>query len=140
MKKILIINGVNLDMLGTREKNIYGQETLESINKNLLKSTKDLDVELSFFQSNIEGEIVNCIHSAKVDGIVINAGAFTHYSYALADALSCIACDKIEVHISNVFTREEFRHKSVLSPYVKGVICGLGEDVYYLAVSHLARH
>lgn len=133
--KFLIINGVNLNMTGLREKEIYGAQTLDEINLEIAEKFKD--DAFDFFQSNIEGEICSAIHAAQAknyDGIILNAGAFTHYSYAIRDAIACITVPVIEVHMSNVHKREEFRHNSVISAVCKGVICGFGKDSYILAV------
>lgn len=139
--KIFVINGPNLDMLGKREPEIYGADTLESINAELTEYCKKIGVEPSFFQSNSEGTLIDYIHSARgnADGIVLNAGAYTHYSIAIRDAISAAEVPCVEVHLSNVHKREEFRHKSVISAVCEGVICGFGKDVYRLAVSALAR-
>ena len=121
--KILVINGVNLDMLGVREPQIYGGRTLDDINADLSKVAKNLGAEIEFVQSNIEGEIVEFIHNGRqFDGIILNAGAYTHYSIAIRDAISSIDTPCVEVHLSNVHKREEFRHTSVISAVCKGVI------------------
>ena len=134
-KKIEIINGPNINLLGKREPNIYGNLTLEKINKEIEDYGKDLNLNTLFFQSNIEGEIVNKIQaSEKSDGIIINAAAFTHTSIAIHDALKSLDIPKIEVHISNIYKREEFRHKSLISNVVDGIICGLGVNGYKLAL------
>tara|TARA_B100000575_G_C22857263_1_gene501161 strand:- start:286 stop:726 length:441 start_codon:yes stop_codon:yes gene_type:complete len=134
-KKIEIINGPNINLLGKREPNIYGKLTLENINKEIEDYGKDLKLNTLFFQSNIEGEIVNKIQaSEKSDGIIINAAAFTHTSIAIHDALKSLNLPKIEVHISNIYKREEFRHKSLISNVVDGIICGLGVNGYKLAL------
>ena len=134
-KKIEIINGPNINLLGKREPDIYGNLTLESINKELEDYAKELNLKTLFFQSNIEGEIVNKIQdSIKSNAIIINADAFTHTSVAIHDALKSLSIPKIEVHISNIYKREEFRHKSLISNVVDGVICGLGADGYTLAL------
>ena len=134
-KKIEIINGPNINLLGKREPNIYGDLTLESINKDINAYAKELNLKTLFFQSNIEGEIVNKIQdSEKSNGIIINAAAFTHTSVAIHDALKSLDIPKIEVHISNIYKREEFRHKSLISNVVDGVICGLGVNSYQLAL------
>lgn len=132
--KILILNGPNLNMTGKREPSIYGSETLDDINEQIKAYCTKKKCDTVFFQSNSEGDIVDEIQSFDGDGIVINAGAYTHYSYAISDALKMKKCKKIEVHMSNVFSREEFRHHSVLSPVVDGVICGFGKNSYILAV------
>lgn len=136
MKNILVINGVNLNMLGIREPGIYGNNTLEELCKQIKKKADELKVNVDFFQSNIEGEVVNAIHSAmgKYDGIIMNPGAWTHYSYALRDALGSVNVPCIEVHISNIHKREEFRHNSVTAPACVGQICGLGNMGYLLAL------
>lgn len=141
MMKIFIINGPNLNMLGKREPEIYGADTLESINAELSEFCKDLDVEPEFYQSNCEGELIDIIHRAReqADGIVLNAGAYTHYSIAIRDAISASEKPCIEVHLSNVHKREEFRHKSVISAVCEGVICGFGKNSYRLAIMALAE-
>lgn len=135
--KITIINGANLNLLGKREPHIYGSQTFEAYYQTL--QTDFVDIELAYFQSNIEGEIINKLHEIgfSTDGIVLNAGAYTHTSVAIADAIAGIQTPVIEVHISNVYAREEFRHKSYLSKYCKGVICGFGLESYRLALSYL---
>lgn len=132
--KILIINGVNLNLLGKRETNIYGNQSFEAYFKTLQE--KFPSVELHYFQSNIEGELIDKIHQAgfSFDGIILNAGAYTHTSVALHDAIKSITTPVIEVHISNTFAREEFRHKSYISPVAKGVILGFGLKGYDLAI------
>lgn len=140
--KLLVINGPNLNFLGIREKGIYGTENFESLLKLLEKKAEELNVELETYQSNVEGEIINCIQQAyfdKVDGIVINPGAFTHYSYAIRDALASITVPIIEVHISNVHKREEFRHVSVTAPVCTGQVVGLGLQGYELAMEAIVR-
>ncbi len=129
--KLLFINGVNLNMTGEREKSVYGGQTLAEINEEIKKHFSDDECE--FFQSNIEGEICGKIQSAKCDGIVLNAGAYTHYSIAIRDAISSVKTPVVEVHMSNVHAREEFRHTSVLSAVCKGVILGFGKNSYILA-------
>ena len=135
--KVLIINGPNLDMLGSREKEVYGEQTLADMNAEIAEFCAAEGMDAVFFQSNCEGEIVTAIHEARTrfgaDGIVLNAGAYTHYSRAIADALPCVRVPKVEVHISNVHAREEFRHVSVLAANCNGVICGFGADSYKLA-------
>ena len=132
--KIIIINGPNLNLLGKRETSIYGNERFE----NYLESLKELfsEIEFIYFQSNIEGEIINKIHEYGfyADGIIINAGAYTHTSVAIRDAISGIKTPVIEVHISNTLTREDFRHKSLIGPVCRGCIMGFGLDSYRLAV------
>jgi 3-dehydroquinate dehydratase-2 len=138
--KIAIINGPNLNMLGTRKPEVYGSKTLKDLESDLLECSKELDVELLFFQSNIEGEIINFIHSLKekqVGGIVINPAAYTHTSIAIRDAIEAVEISTIEVHISNVHKRDEFRHKSYISAVAKGQIVGLGFKGYELAIRAL---
>ena len=129
--KFLFLNGVNLNMTGVREKGIYGTQTLEEINAEIAAHFKGDKCE--FYQSNIEGEICSVIQNADADAIILNAGAFTHYSYAIRDAIASVKIPVVEVHMSNVHAREEFRHKSVLSEVCKGVICGFGKTSYILA-------
>ncbi len=141
--KLLVINGPNLNMLSKREKSYYGGKTLEEINSLLSREAKKLKVSISFFQSNVEGEIVNAIHQAldeNVDGIIINAGAYTHTSIAIRDALIIFNKPFVEVHLSNIFSREDFRQKSFLSDIALGVITGFKEDSYILALNALAGH
>ncbi len=138
--KILVLNGPNLNFLGIREKGIYGSKDYKDLLEMLQKKADDLGIELETFQSNSEGEIIDRIQKAyldKVDGIVINPGAYTHYSYAIRDALASILCPIIEVHISNVHKREEFRHVSVTAPVCTGQIVGLGLKGYLLAMDAL---
>ena len=139
MKKYLVINGVNLNMLGIREPGIYGNSTLADLEKDLTEKAKALGVTVDFFRSNFEGEIVEKIQSAlgNYDGIIINPGAFTHYSYAIRDAFGSVKLPVIEVHISNIHKREEFRHTSVIVPECIGQICGLGFKGYELALEAL---
>lgn len=137
MKKIMIINGVNLNFLGIRQPEIYGSETLKDIEEYIAEQFKNEDVLIEFHQSNLEGEIVNYLqkaHLEEFDGVVLNAGAFTHYSYAISDAIKGITPRTVEVHISNPHSREEFRHKSVISSVVKGTIAGFGKESYVLGV------
>ena len=132
--KILIINGPNLNLLGIREKSIYGSGDFESYLTKLRETFPT--IELEFFQSNIEGEIINKIHECgfSSDGIIINAGAYTHTSIAIRDAISGVKTNVVEVHISNTLTREKFRHKSVIGPVCSGCIMGFGLESYKLAV------
>ena len=132
--KICIINGPNLNLLGKREPEIYGNLTFEDFYKTLKK--KYADVELDYFQSNVEGEIINKLHEVgfNFDGIVLNAGAYTHTSVAIGDAIKGIITPVIEVHISNVHSREDFRHVSYIAPVAKGVIAGFGLQSYVLAI------
>lgn len=137
MKKILVINGPNLNLLGKREPGVYGNVTFEEYLKEL-KSKYSGKLDIEYFQSNHEGDIIDTLHKVgfEIDGIVINAGAFTHTSIAIADAIRAITTPVIEVHISNTHQREEFRHHSYLSAAVKGVILGFGMDSYRLAIEH----
>ncbi len=132
--KLLIINGPNLNLLGIREKSIYGSESFETFFETLKEYFGD--VELTYFQSNVEGEIINKLHEFgfSTDGIIINAGAYTHTSIAVRDAIAAIKTPVIEVHISNTLTREDFRHKSVIGPVCKGCIMGFGLNSYKLAI------
>ena len=136
--KFLVINGVNLNLTGKREKGVYGADSLETLNEKIAEFANANGDEVDFYQSNIEGELVNKLHDAYLgasyDGILINAGAFTHYSYALRDAIAAIDIPVAEVHISNVHAREEFRRKSVLSEVCKGVVCGFGVGSYMAAL------
>ena len=135
-KNILIINGPNLNMTGLREPAVYGKETLEDINEFIKAKLAKEDAALEFFQSNHEGGIIDKIQSVKdsADGIVLNAGAFTHYSYAIRDCISSVTKPVIETHISNVFAREAFRAESVIAPVCAGTVCGFGKNSYVLAV------
>ncbi|SDD30448.1 3-dehydroquinate dehydratase [Mucilaginibacter pineti] len=135
--KIQIINGPNLNLLGVREKSIYGNTSFESYLEELRK--RYANITINYYQSNVEGEIINKLHEIgfEYDGIVINAGAYTHTSIAIADAIAAINTPVIEVHISNVHKREEFRHTSMLAASCRGVIAGFGMDSYRLAVEYL---
>ena len=135
-KKILVIHGPNLNLLGEREPGIYGSTGIDELNKNIIARAKEQGLECDIFQSNHEGAIIDKLHAArlKFDGVIINAGAYTHYSYAIRDAIAAIKIPCVEVHISNVFSRDEFRSKSVIAPVCKGSICGFGFGSYYLAV------
>ena len=135
--RILVINGPNLNFLGIREKGVYGTQDYNYLLEILSSKAKEKQIELETYQSNIEGEIINRIQKAyydHVDGIIINPGAYTHYSIAIRDALASITVPKIEVHISNIHQREEFRHKSVTAPVCTGQIAGLGLQGYLLAI------
>lgn len=139
MKKILIINGPNLNLLGTREPGVYGTESFENY---LLTLKQQFPVmALTYYQSNVEGEIINTIHSAKdnFDAIVINAGGYSHTSVAIADAIAAVGVTTVEVHISNVYAREEYRHTLLLAPKCKGVITGFGLRSYELALRFLSE-
>ena len=139
--KFLVINGENLNLTCMREKSVYGVQTLEEINANIEAYAKANGDSVEFYQSNIEGELVNKLHEAYLqkscDGILFNAGAFTHYSYALRDAIAAIDIPVAEVHMSNVHAREPFREKSVLSEVCKGVVCGFGAGSYIAAIAGL---
>lgn len=139
MKKVLVLLGPNLNMVGIREKGIYGTETAESINNDILSYCNQNKIECEIYQSNHEGDLIDKIHSVfnKCDAAVINAGALTHYSYALRDAIASINIPFIEVHMSNIHSREEFRHTSVIAPVCKGQICGFGKHSYILALDAL---
>lgn len=138
MKRIIIINGPNLNLLGKREVEIYGSQDFDTFFASLSKQHKE-QVSLEYFQSNHEGEIIDKIHEVGFffDGIIINPGAFTHTSIAIADALASITCAVIEVHISNIHARESFRHKSYTAAQANGIIAGLGYSGYQLALQHL---
>ena len=139
--KIIIINGPNINLLGEREQSQYGSETFEKLKENCLNESKRLDLIVEFVQSNVEGELVNVIQDSrkKFDGIIINAAAFTHTSVAIRDALSAIKKPTIEMHISNIYKREEFRHKSLISDIVTGGIFGLGSEGYILAIISMQK-
>jgi len=139
-KKIIVINGPNLNLLGNRETNIYGTNDLNTIEKTLAKLAQENKLEIDCFQSNHEGEIIDFIHkNSNCDGILINPGALTHTSIALRDALAALGTKYIiEIHISNIFKREEFRHKSFISEIANGGIWGCGENGYYMGLQQLA--
>tara|TARA_Y100000590_G_scaffold469704_1_gene659196 strand:+ start:256 stop:693 length:438 start_codon:yes stop_codon:yes gene_type:complete len=141
MKKIIIINGPNLNVLGNREKSVYGKSTLEDIEKICIKKSKELNLECFFCQSNNEGELINFIHTTQsdYDGLIINPAAFTHTSVALLDALRAIDKPKIEIHLSNIYNREEYRKKSITSEGVNGIICGFGSLSYTLAIEAISK-
>jgi 3-dehydroquinate dehydratase-2 len=133
--KILVINGPNLNLLGTRESDIYGTMTLEDINASLQKLAGELKVELTISQSNHEGEIVDLIHNAKeYDALVINPAAYTHTSVAIRDAIAAVEVPAVEIHLSNIYKREEFRHKSLISPVAHGQVSGFGPESYLLGL------
>ncbi|MBS4540000.1 type II 3-dehydroquinate dehydratase [Clostridium sp. D2Q-11] len=136
MKKILIINGPNLNLLGKRDKKMYGSKTLENIEKKCFDKCKELNYSLQTFQSNHEGDIIDILHKSDddVDFIILNPGAFTHYSIAIRDAIEGIETPVIEVHMTNIYSREEFRRKSVISPVSYGQISGFGYNVYLIAL------
>ena len=135
--RIIIINGPNINLLGEREKSQYGKLTFEELKNKCLGRSSDLKVEIEFYQSNIEGEIVTKIQESrnKFDGIIINAAGFTHSSVSIRDALEIVKKPKIELHISNIYKREEFRQKSLISGVVNGIICGFGINGYILAIN-----
>lgn len=137
--KILVVNGPNLNLLGEREPNIYGGDTLQSINEEIAAKAEKMGHEVEFFQSNSEGGIIDRLHSARLDfdGVILNAGAYTHYSYAIRDAISAIRIPVIEVHLSNVNSRDEFRKTSVIAPVCKGSIAGFGKNSYFLGLDAL---
>ena len=141
MSKIIILNGPNLNLLGEREKDQYGNITLKDIENNCKDFAKKNKIKLSFYQSNIEGELVNEIQKSRnnQDGMIINAGGYTHTSVAIHDALKILKIPIIELHISNVYNREEFRHKSLISKVAKGVICGFGADGYLMSLQAIKR-
>jgi len=138
-KKILIINGPNLNLLGEREETKYGKVTLEEVKKNCEFHAKSINVEIHFYQSNIEGEIVEMIQKAKgnYNGIIINAAGYTHTSVAILDSLLAVKLPTIEVHITNIYNREEFRKKSLISKAANGIICGFGVNGYIMALDSM---
>lgn len=140
-KKILVLLGPNMNMVGIREKGVYGNETAESINHQIMEHAEGLGYDCDIFQSNHEGDLIDRIHAARgvYDGVIINAGALTHYSYALRDAIASVRIPFIEVHMSNIYAREEFRSKSVISAVCAGQIAGFGETSYFLALSALCN-
>lgn len=134
--KILVMNGPNLNLLGEREPNIYGGDTLLSINDEILEKGREMGYEIVFFQSNSEGCLIDRLHESRLDcaGVVLNAGAYTHYSYALRDAIAAVKIPVIEVHLSNVNSRDEFRKNSVIAPVCRGSIAGFGKYSYILGL------
>lgn len=141
--KFLVMNGVNLNLTGKREQSVYGSKTLDEFNAEILAYCQKNGDEVEFFQSNIEGELVNKLHEVylnkTVDGVIFNAGAYTHYSYALRDAIAAIDIPVVETHISNVHAREDFRKTSVLAEVCVGVVCGFGVGSYIAAIEGLKR-
>tara|TARA_B100000900_G_scaffold103636_1_gene85880 strand:+ start:977 stop:1417 length:441 start_codon:yes stop_codon:yes gene_type:complete len=139
--KIIIINGPNLNLLGEREQSQYGSTTMDQLKENCIKKGEEIGLDLQFSQSNVEGELVNIIQDArkKYDGMIINAAAFTHTSIAIRDALDLFKKPIIEIHLSNIYKREEFRHKSLISGVVTGGIFGLGAEGYILAIISLQK-
>jgi len=142
MNKIIILNGPNLNLLGEREKEKYGNVTLENIENNCKEFAKKNDVDLSLFQSNIEGELVEQIQKARKEyhGLIINAGGYTHTSVAIHDALKILKMPIIELHITNIYNREEFRHKSLISKIAIGVLCGFGTEGYIMALQAMKAY
>ena len=140
-KKILVINGPNLNLLGSREKEKYGNVSLQDIQKKCEAHSGEIGLKIDFKQSNVEGEIVNFIQDAreKYEGIIINAGGYTHTSVAILDALLAVKKPTIELHITNIYKREDFRHKSLISKAADGIICGLGEDGYIMALDGIKK-
>ena len=141
MNKIIILNGPNLNLLGEREKEKYGNITLKNIENDCKEFAKKNDIDLSLFQSNIEGELVEKIQNSRdnQDGLIINAGGYTHTSVAIHDALKILKIPIIELHISNIYNREEFRHKSLISNVAKGVICGFGVNGYLMSLQAISK-
>ena len=139
--KVFVINGPNLNLLGTREPDVYGHTTLADIEEVTVRAGKSLDIDIEFRQSNEEGVLVNWVHEAKSDGhgVIINAAGYTHTSVAIMDALLAAQIPVIEVHLSNIYKREEFRHHSYISKAASGVICGFGSQGYVLAVNAMAK-
>jgi 3-dehydroquinate dehydratase II len=142
MDKIIILNGPNLNLLGEREKDKYGSVTLKDIESSCKKFSKNNDINLSLFQSNIEGELVEEIQKARKEqsGLIINAGGYTHTSVAIHDALKILKIPVIELHITNIYNREEFRHKSLISKIAKGILCGFGNDGYIMALAAMKKY
>lgn len=138
--KLLVINGPNLNLTGEREQGHYGTETLDVINARIAEKARELGAQVEFFQSNHEGEIIDRLHASRananggIDAILLNAGAYTHYSYAIRDAISAIKLPVVEVHMSNIHAREAFRHESVITPVCAGQICGFGWYSYILGL------
>lgn len=141
--KVMVINGPNLNMVGVREKGIYGRKDFSDICNYIVEEANKKNIDITLFQSNIEGEIINSIHRAYYegyDGIIINPGAFTHYSYAILDAIKAVNIDTVEVHLSNIHSREEFRHKSVTASACIGQICGFKEYGYIMAMDAILNN
>lgn len=139
-KKILVMHGPNLNLLGEREPGIYGSDTFDSINSEIIAHAERLGFDCEIFQSNGEGELIDRLHAARLDcaGVVLNAGAYTHYSYAIRDAIAAIKIPVVEVHLSNIHSRDEFRHTSVIAPVCMGQISGFGKHSYILGLEALA--
>ena len=142
MTKIIILNGPNLNLLGEREKSQYGSFTLKDIENKCKEFGKNNDLNINFFQSNIEGELIEKIQDSRnsYDGLIINAGGYTHSSVAIHDALKILKIPIIELHISNIYNREDFRHKSLISKVAKGVICGFGAEGYIMACNAMVKY
>ena len=143
MKKVVLIHGPNLNFLGIRNPEIYGGDTYDSINKEILEEASRCNMDMEIVQSNHEGDIIDFIQKSyhnKIDGIIINGGAFTHYSYAIRDAIESVSIPTIEVHLSNINSREEFRKESVIAPVCVGQICGFGKYSYILGIHGLYNH
>ena len=140
MPKILVVNGPNMNLLGKREPEIYGKDSLDDLNSRLSELAAELKIEIDFFQSNAESEIIDYIQKEGFDatGLIINPGALTHYSYALRDAIVAVDIETIEVHMSNIYAREEFRHKSVIAAICRGHLVGFGFYGYAMALSYFA--
>lgn len=140
MPRILVVNGPNLNLLGKREPEIYGESTLDDLKAQLEEFSKGLKIDLVFFQSNSEGEIIDFIQQEgpQAEGLIINPGALTHYSYALREAIAGVGIETVEVHLSNIYAREDFRHTSVIAPVVRGHVVGFGFYGYAMALSYFA--
>ena len=141
-KKVLVLLGPNLNLVGVREKGIYGEESAQSINEAIMEAARARGLLCEIYQSNHEGDLIDRLHAAResVSGVVINAGALTHYSYALRDAIAAVRLPCVEVHMSNIHAREEFRHVSVIAPVCIGQIAGFGKTGYFLALDALAEY
>lgn len=141
MKKIMVINGPNLNMLGKRKKEFYGSLTLDDINNMIIEKCKELNISADFYQNNCEGALIDCIQQAegKYVGAIINAGAYSHYSYAIRDAIECSSIPFIEVHMSDIYSRDEFRRKSVITEVCKDIVTGKKENSYIIALEILEK-